>query len=81
MDSPRPANEAGRRGSGSAGCLDHRPHSAPHLPMRSDLHEVLEADAKAFRCREAGSPEAEHYGVLFALYLLTQTAAAGAVGP
>lgn len=79
MESPRPAGEAGRGGSGSAGTHDRAPHSAPVRSHRPDLLIGLEGAAEARRAGEHAAAEAEQLAVLLTLRLLTRAALPRAV--
>ncbi len=79
MESPWPADEAGRRGSGSAGRHDRALYSAPVRLLRPDLLDGLEAAAEARRSGEHAAAEAEQLTVLLALRLLARAALARAV--
>lgn len=45
MESPRPAGEAGRGGSGSAGRHDRAPYSAPVRLLRPELRDIAQIGA------------------------------------
>lgn len=63
MESPRPADVAGRGGGGAAWRRDHRPHSAtalpvPHTPRRPGaLRDLLTAAAEARRIGDHGAAD------------------------
>lgn len=79
MESPRPAGEAGRGGSGSAGMLDRCFHSTPSRHLRPDLLGGLQAAAEARRSGEYAAADGDQLVVLLTLRLMARAALAKTV--